>query len=130
MYHMPKLDLDAANLTKEERELAQGILATQGPNKGNLRASKPKVTRTKMADGTWQREGGEMAYIWRNVAFMVSPNPKHQCLPMMAFCDLPGEWGDEQRELAARLDDIADRIAATAPAAWLHGGVARWANLI
>ncbi len=129
MYNMPELDLSKADLTPAELALAQGIIAKQGKNKGCLRATKPRVT----FDPTTRQvtAGGEAAYIWRMVAFAISPKREHKCLPVTATFDLPGTWGDEQRALADRLNAIADKIAATAgSAAWQRGGMAQWARLI
>jgi len=59
---------------------------------GKLRASKPK--------------DGNAAYIWRMVAFSVSTNPKHHCMPMTAdfgvhipddyLPEAPSTWLEEQ----------------------------------
>ena len=122
---MPHIDLSKANLTDEELELAKGIINART---GQLRASKPKVER--YYTGTRDRYGreeidttdtGKTAYIWRMVAFYVSPRRTHQCMPVMAFCDIPGSVMDEGRKaLEAHLDDIAKRIADTVPATQWH----------
>lgn len=132
MNSMPIINLDAANLTKEEQELAKGIV---NPRTGALRATKPQV---KVIDHgidpddpngyyhIYTHEGGRTAYIWRHVAFMVSPRRQHQCMPTLDFCDLDGTM-EEIREESAKLRNIADRIVETVPAEQQHG-LHRWAR--
>lgn len=134
---MPKVDLGV--LSESERELAEGIIATRGPNEGRLRASKPPVERKRVdargpqGGGPYYKktviEGGETAYIWRMVAFYVSPKRQHHCMPVTADFDLPADDFDTRRELAERLDDIVDKIVDTVPKEQWYG-VARWRGLI
>src|SRR5689334_8238545 len=115
---MPAIDLDAVAppLTPAERELATRIL-----HRGRLRASKPPIAWQIVtgADGIRRRypdqDGGRAAYLWRIVAFSLSPDPRHQCLPICADLDLPEQDHDRRRALAAELDALADRIVATIP---------------
>jgi len=130
---MPKLNLEAAGLTPQEYELAKGIIATRGKNKGALRASKPKVERTDLGPESpgsyyhkWQIEGGETAYIWRMVAFYISPKHQHQCMPCTADFDLEASNYQDRMAKAKELDAIVDKIVDTVPKAQWHG-VRRWA---
>jgi hypothetical protein len=136
MYTMPKVDLSV--LTDEERELAEGIVATRGKNAGRLRASKPPVERKRVyvdveSPGPMYKrlkiEGGETAYIWRMVAFYVSPISQHHCMPVMADCDLPADDFDKRMKLAKELDKIVDKIVDTVPKDQWYG-VARWHGLV
>lgn len=135
---MPKIDLSKCNLTSEEYKLCQGIINSRT---GELRASKPPVPRMVQSKEVDQygihnydyanetdADQGRTAYIWRMVAFMVSPISAHHCMPCTADFDVPGHY-DERREEAKRLDLIVDKIVdSISPREW-HG-VARWAGLI
>ena len=112
---MPKIDLTVTSLTGRDLEIALGCL-----NKGALRASKP------ISDG-------ESKYVWRHVAFSVSPNAKHQCMPMSADFDLPEQYWDREvenyhekrRARIKELDLIVDAmVKAVPPSQWY--GVSRW----
>ena len=127
---MPIITLD--HLTPAERKIAAGIVATRGKNKDRLRASKPKVIRTDLGpkdDGigyyhNWHIEGGETAYVWRMVAFQVSPKSQHHCMPCTADFDLPGSFS-ENRALAKELDAIVAKIVDAVPPSEWHG-LRRW----
>jgi len=139
MDEMPKINLDVlkTRLDAHDYALIVGIVNTRT---GALRASKPPVPKKifvktyaprfagdghyDYADPIAARQG-MTAYIWRNVAFSVSPNPQHQCMPVMDFCDLPGKYGAEQRALAKQLDAIVNVVVASVPKTQWHG-VARW----
>jgi hypothetical protein len=138
MHTMPKIDLSNCNLTNDELELCKGILNSKT---GELRASKPPVPRQYQSEEvdsiglhTWRyrtlvdANKGRTAYIWRMVAFMVSPIGQHHCMPVMADMDVPGNY-DEHREETKRLDKIVDKIVDSIPANQWHG-VARWSGLI
>lgn len=112
---MPAINLESLmnELTPEEFGLVEPIIATQGKNAGRLRASKPsKVDRRSM-------------YIWRLVAFYVSPMRQHQCMPITADFDLPGENYHERLMLAKQLDEIVDKVTDAIPMSEWHG-VKRW----
>jgi hypothetical protein len=126
---MPAIDLDAIlpPLSAEDRALAARSL-----NKGRLRASKPPIDSTTgpgPRGGTVRIPGldsGRAAYLWRMVAFNVSPHPRHHCMPVCAEFDLPGE-GADRRRLVEELDALADRIVNAVPRDQWHG-VIRWGN--
>lgn len=130
---MPAINLDAlkAVLTADEFEIARGIV---NPRTGALRASKPTIRR----DGApkvhpWSNQqyrennlaDAKTAYVWRMVAFAISPVPQHQCMPMTADFDLPYENGDQRRALCKVLDELADKVVKSVPVKEWHG-VRRW----
>ena len=132
---MPMIDLTQAGLTEQEMAWATGIINSRT---GELRATKPPVTRTDLgpdpADAIgyyriWGIEGGETAYIWRMVAFTCSPHSRHHCMPCMAEFDVPGKCGPEKRARIEQLDAIADKIADTIPFENWHG-VTRWSRAL
>lgn len=109
---MPSIDL--TGLTPDEFELAKGILSRRDDRQGRLRVSRPEA------------ESGETQYIWRMVAFSISPRRLHHCMPVMAYCYLPGSTAKENREIADRLDEIVDKITDRVPLEHQHG-LLRWA---
>lgn len=112
MTTMPKLNLEAAGLTTQERKLAEQIVKPDG----TLYASKPG------------KASGDAKYLWRMVAFGVSPIQKHQCLPMTADFDLEGEY-QERLARGRELDQVAQRIERTVPIQERHGTMA-WARVL
>ena len=133
MNDMPSIPLD--HLDNAEREVAVKIVATRGKNKGKLRASKPEVEwHPIIKDGVATRykepelESGKAAYLWRMVAFHVSPVPQHHCLPVMADCDLPGDF-NSRKELAKSLNDLADKIVMAIPKQQWQG-IIRWGRAL
>ena len=58
---MPVINIE--NLNNDEKVIAEKIIGRGG----KLRSSKPS--------------DGEAEYVWRLVAFMISPKPHHQCIP-------------------------------------------------
>ena len=130
---MPAIAIDAiADLTEDERKIVEKILRPDG----RLRASKPSVPKKveiKRPDRRWPTyeligeeaiRAGEAAYVWRMVAFQISPEPKHQHMPIMADGDLNG-IGDEKQPRQEELDDLVKRIVDSVPATQWHG-VTRW----
>lgn len=93
---------------------------TKGPV-SRLMASRPKNL------------SGADQYVWRMVAFSVSPRAQHHCMPVCAdfalFDDMAsGYKAMDFRERAAyrkSLDDIADVIVNAVPKSQWYG-VARW----
>ena len=141
MSSMPKIDLVKLSgiLSEEDMILVKGIVATQGKNKGCLRASKPKVTRTRVVDSSsnygYRVEvdpiEGQTAYVWRMVAFMISPKPAHHCMPCTVDFDLPVESivGSEAKAMRAYLDWIVDVVVDSIPMNQWHG-IRRWGNVL
>jgi hypothetical protein len=128
---MPIIPLD--HLTDEEKLIASGIISTRGKNKGRLRASKPEIDYSfHEKNGAKYRtpslESGRVAYVWRMVAFHVSPIGSHHCLPMTAEFDLPGTV-QEGREEAQRLNVLVNKIVNAIPSK-LWAGIGRWAKAL
>lgn len=132
MSNMPKIDIHNCGLTVGEWLLCQGILNSKT---GELRASKPKVA--KMVEGQDRRyhyqndadaNTGRTAYIWRMVAFYISPISQHHCMPITCEWELPGNF-DERRAEAKELDAIVDKIVNSVPKTQWHG-VARWGKAL
>ena len=135
MYNMPILNLDAINAaidaldldadtTTEWKAIAKGITVARG-KPGKLRAAKPKVKDSDPITG-------KTAYIWRMVCFILSPNPKHHCMPMTADFDLPafegGRWSSvAAREMSNVLKPLEDAIVNTIPKVEWYG-INRWAK--
>lgn len=63
-----------SSLTGRDLEIAERVVF-----KGKLRHNKPQGD-------------GEAAWVWRHLAFYVSPLSKHHCSPVMADLDI-GPWG-------------------------------------
>jgi len=121
---MPKIDL----------ELVRGIVSTRGKNKGRLRASKPQVDRLHVGQNEFgldlyepEEHQGKTAYIWRMVAFYVSPKRQHHCMPCTADFDVPKRWGDAKRARLAELDKIVDVVVDSIKPERRHG-LNRWAQ--
>lgn len=137
MSRMPEIKLESLHLTAPQLDIAKGIISTRGENKGCLRASKPKTPRkVKFEDPNALfgyrydyadeagRKAGMTAYVWRMVAFFVSPVSQHRCMPVMCECDLPGT-ASERRKLAKDLDDlIVKLIVDSIPLTQQHGTLA------
>lgn len=130
---MPTINVDSIELTADEKTLVARIL-----NKGKLRASKPKIAYTivdkprgnitikiRQPDDI----GGKAAYVWRMVAFIVSPISQHHCMPCTAEFDLPEDNYTLRRELAKELDKLVDKIVASVPKEQWYG-VKRWRGLV
>lgn len=101
-------------------DACQNIVASQGKNKGRLRASKPKAERKVIIRNRYgySREYYDQSLlesatqqIWRYLAFAVSPHGQHQCLPMGADFDTPFDMSvDESRRFAKWCDEVTDVI--------------------
>lgn len=138
---MPIIDLNALReqVTDEEFAILRRCIATQGKNKGRLRASKPMVNRQDPLSG-------KAAYVWRNIAFLVSPVGQHQCIPVTAEWDLPihvtlppvsdPAYSDcalakheARRQMSKELDTLVDKVVNTIPKEEWYG-VTRWARAL
>ncbi len=134
---MPKISLESTGLNDSDLAPARGIIATRGKNKGRLRASRPPVTREDVGPDPdnpnyrlWKIEGGETAYIWRMVAFYVSPQQAHHSMPITCFFEFPLKASTpEGKALVRRLDIIVDAIVDTIhPSQWY--GVHQYRGLV
>ena len=138
MNTMPRIDKTAVPTQSDEEKAILDIIVKSD---GSLLASKPhrnKQIRVKDATSpygyTYQcateqdRLRAKAAYTWRMVVFAVSQNPKHHCMPVMAFCDLDGE-SDARRSTEKALDDLAERLIRAIPADQQHGTI-RWGRAL
>jgi hypothetical protein len=123
--NMPIINLD--NLDDQEKAIAEKIIGRGG----KLRSSTPS--------------DGEAAYVWRMVAFMVSPKPQHHCIPVShdfgvmdiapkikKFCkymnrEIEQTDFDWVRNHCKKLDIIVDKIVDNVKVQNRHG-VNRWAK--
>lgn len=121
--------INTVNLSDETIKFANQIIGRGG----KLRSTKPT--------------DGEAAYVWRMVAFMVSPKPAHQCMPVMAdfgvmdvapqitkFCkymnkEITQTDFDWVRARCKELDVIVDQIVDNIPKTQWHG-VTRWGKAL
>jgi len=124
---MPNVDraiLDAAELNDDER----AIIALVVKKNGQVRATKPKVSEDNPITG-------KAAYVWRMVAFVVSRNSKHHCMPICADFDLPafnddGKWSSKlARVMSKELKPVEDAILNSIPKTQWYG-VNRWVKAI
>ena len=113
------LDVDATGLLGRDRAIAERLLATRGPDKGCLRASKPPVRKD-------DPDSGIAAYAWRMVVFAVSDVPAHQCMPVCAEFDLPGRYGTPERDEARSVGDRIENAVIDSIPKEQWAGVIRW----
>ena len=125
--------------------IAQLVFKVGSDGMCELRASKPK--NSMKLHFNLRKYIGEAQYVWRNVAFLVSPNSKHHCMPVMAEFDLPGHplyegksyfdlsedekimirlWEKQRKN---ELKTIEDMIVNLIPKAEWHG-VHRWGRAL
>lgn len=116
-HQMPQINLEALSATPEEMAIISKVL-----NKNKIRASKPVV---KKDDPTT----GEAYYVWRNVVFIVSQNPTHQCMPVMADFDIQIKDYKERRIRCKELDVLVDKIVNLVPKDQWHG-ISRWGRAL
>ena len=117
------LPIEQLNLAPREAKIAQRLIATAGPLKGHLRASKPPVDKS-------DPDTGIAAYVWRQVVFAVSDERQHQCMPVMDFCDLPGAYRSPEYQAAETLaKELEDKIVSAIPKQEWHG-VKRWGKAL
>jgi hypothetical protein len=132
MYDMPRITLNEKDYDANELAIARKIL--NGPC---LRASRPEISFTvRQADSKhyckWKEFSlldASAAYVWRNVAFCVSPISRHHCMPVSAEFYLPIENHNDRRNWMQYLDNIVDKIVDSVPKnQW--SGIARWAGIL
>jgi len=130
MNEMPEITYKGT--TKEEEEILKRICV-----KGHLRASspmKPNLEEVKHGEGILyyhfkysseeDRLRGRSAYVWRMVAFLVSPHAPHHCMPVRAEFYLAS-----YRVEKSELDSLIDRIVNAVPKEqW--SGVIRWGRAL
>jgi len=111
---MPRIDLYLLHTTLSQEDYA---IVRRIVNKWRLKASRPII---KSSD-----ESAYAAYVWRMVAFYVSPRTVHHCLPVSAFFYLPR---GTEKDLIKRLDRLVSKIIDTVPKDEWHG-VKIWAGI-
>lgn len=129
---MPKLT-SRPMMTEQEAAIFDIVVKKDS----SIRASRPKTARmtVKVNDDSFfgytryyaneqERLMGEAAYVWRMVAFQVSKNHQHQCMPVMADSYLDGN-SQERRERIKELDALVKKIVDCVPMNQWHG-VKRW----
>ena len=107
---------DMSKLTRGAYMYASEIVRSDG----TLYASKPGKASV------------EAQYIWRMVVYMVSPRPRHQCMPVTADWCLTSKYGSryqERKAVIAELDAIADEIVDSIPVTQWHG-IRRWSGIL
>lgn len=114
---MPVVKDAVEKLTSEQQEIAKHIIGREG----RLRSSKPK--------------DGNAAFVWRMVAFNISPKPEHHCVPVTADfgVQVPGETEWHYAKVRPFVDNvlnpIVDAIINNLPKEEWHG-VHRWARAL
>jgi hypothetical protein len=137
---MPEINLTSfiGKVENEDLLVIAGIVQHKGKNKGKLRRSKPKYD-SKNQD----RIKAISAYVWRMVAFYVSPIGQHHCMPVMADSYLPDPvdengkvlsfrddgWYDAHRAMIKKYDELADLVVDSIPPEKRYG-VHRWAAIL
>lgn len=130
MTNMPEITYKGRTL--DEMEILERIC-----NKGHLRASpppKPKMEKVKHGEGVLDfhfkysseehRMRGHSVYVWRMVAFLISPVSQHHCMPVTA------EWNLASRRVEqSELDKLIDKIVDTVPKEQWQG-VIRWGRAL
>jgi hypothetical protein len=99
--------------TPEEKLIISQII--DDPAWKCLRKSKPKQPAA--------------AYVWRMVAFYVSPERIHQCMPVMAPYYLNISDHKEETKRCKELDVLVDKIVKSVPDEQQHGAN-RWLRAI
>lgn len=100
-YSLPYIDINLIksrfNISKEEREIIEGIVYNPLNGVGILRATRPK-------------QSGAHSWVWRNVMMMVSPEEKFHVVTPSLDGYLAGSDYDEQT-----LNGLVDKIISTIP---------------
>jgi hypothetical protein len=108
----PIIQVNSDEFTAEELSL---IWQIKNHTTGTLRSDKPK--------------DGRAAYVWRMVAFQVSPNPQHHCMPVTADFGINCKDYTERRAITDKLDELVKRIVDGIPMSQWHG-VHAWKGLV
>ena len=147
---MPIIDLTKCNLTLEEMAIAK--IAIKGNKEvGPLRASSIKErVKTIYIEPIYpdnrenrlnfkslncyaneeERINALGRYVWRELAFIMSPISAHHCMPVCNDFNLEYSYGDIRRsEQQKWLNSIVDKIYKTIPIEQLHG-LNRWKNVL
>jgi len=101
---MPRIDLTVLwkKLSKDDMAIVRRIIRE---DTWRLRTTRPILRESN--------ESRYAAYVWRMVAFLVSPNSKHHCMPTTCFWWLPKNM---DKTAMQRLNRLVDEITDTVPA--------------
>ncbi|MCX8008313.1 MAG: hypothetical protein N3A54_01270 [Patescibacteria group bacterium] len=105
---MPKISYQPQN------EWESSIIAAITTRDGKLKGSYPGKRERTM-------EFGVAFYVWRNVAFYISPIRQHHCLPIGADFYIPMEYDELRKYINDVLDPLVDRIVESVPVLERHG---------
>jgi hypothetical protein len=112
--NMPRIDMQALwrKLSAEDMAIVRRVVRDW-----KLRSSRPKIHDSA--------ESRYAIYVWRMVAFQISPNVQHHCIPTTCFWYLPK---NTSKAVMQRLDSIVDAICDTVPnEEWW--GIRAWCGL-
>lgn len=108
------MNVDRSILSPEAARFVDEIV---NPRTGQLYVSRPRS------------KSGDAQYVWRLVAFHVSANPRHQCMPVTADFYLGcGSWA-ETRARSKELDSLVDEIVDAVPMSEWYGA-RRWGRAL
>ena len=123
---MPHIRRPIVGVAKNlDRTTALALVGTMNQRNGRLYASRPR------------KATGDTVYLWRILAFHLSPKPEHQCMPVTADMDVgpdhkPGDTAENTRKrFQARdvrvkvLSGIVKRVIDLIPPNQWHGA-RRW----
>lgn len=110
---MPTIDIQKIEASPEERKVLQEVVKKNG----QLYASKPK------------KASGRGKYLWRELVFYLSSNPKHQCMPVTNAYELNDEDWENRTEVTKQLHSLADKVLKTVRPEKRHG-LRRWAKIL
>lgn len=154
MNNMPMIDLTKCNLTPLEMTIAK--IAIKGEKEvGQLRATKPKAQKqTVYSEPIYSEENKHLynhvskykspnsyateeerikafgCYVWRELAFIMSPISAHHCMPVCNDFNLEYSHYDVRRkEQVTMLNNIVDKIYKSVSPHLLHG-LRRWKNVM
>jgi len=117
---MPRINIEALNLNHEDMAIVKLIVKSNG----SIRSTKPHINDNNPITG-------KAAYIWRMIAFSVSKNPVHHCMPITATFDLPAFGNDNKwssalaSKMAKELKHIENEILGQIPKIEWYG-ITRW----
>lgn len=127
-----KFDSDFINAhthTECEREIFRMIIKRDG----TLKSAKPCPTKKHPESDPML---GYARYVWRHVAFMVSSEPRHHCMPctdtfdMHDAVDESGRWSSRKaREFTDDLESLVRLITNAIPLSRQHGAN-RWTKVM
>lgn len=121
-------------------DVARATIATQGKNKGRLRAAKPPIATQIIERNRGQYSSGQFytmtlaegaaAQVWRHMVFYASPHGQHHSIPVMAEFDAPFDMPtDDLRSFSKWCQQVADTVLRIIPIEQ-QTGLHRWARVL